>query len=143
MVLRIESLQARLLKLDDIVSILKEFGAMDRLALKGSLRDMLAAERALQLGAELIFDIGNHILSAQFGTSATDYGDIVKQLVLRGVISQALSARLAGLSGFRNLLVHGYMELDPERVLDNLVKAPQDFSDFIGEIRAWLGDRPR
>ncbi|MBI1818212.1 MAG: DUF86 domain-containing protein [Deltaproteobacteria bacterium] len=60
----------------------------------------------LQLGAEIIFDIGNHILSAYFGTSAQDYEDILPQLATRGVIPEALHQRLKGLGGFRNILVH-------------------------------------
>jgi uncharacterized protein YutE (UPF0331/DUF86 family) len=142
MVLRIESIQARLLKLDGIIPLLRELGSSDRSDLKESLRDMMAVERSLQLGAELVLDIGNHILSAQYGTHATDYQDIVKRLAQRRVISDSLRARLEGLGGFRNLLVHGYMALDPDRVLDVLLKAPRDFSDFMMEIRDWLEGRP-
>jgi uncharacterized protein YutE (UPF0331/DUF86 family) len=139
MALRIESLQARLSKLDEIVQFLREIGVGDLSVLGESLRDMLAAERALQVGAELIFDIGNHILSAQFGAHATDYQNIVNRLAQRKVISDSLCARLQGLGGFRNVLVHAYMELDQDRVLENLAKAPQDFGDFMSEIRDWLG----
>jgi uncharacterized protein YutE (UPF0331/DUF86 family) len=141
MVLRIESLHARLAKLDEIVQLLLELGAGDRSALKESLRDRMAVERGLQLGAELVFDIGNHILSAQFGAHATDYEDIVRRLAQRKVISDSLRARLEGLGGFRNVLVHGYMALDPDLVLDNLLKAPKDFRDFMTEIRDWLEEQ--
>ena len=142
MVLRRETLQARLLKLEGIVSFLRELAAADRSALKNSLRDMWAAERALQLGAEAIFDVGNHILSAFYGTSASDYRDIMTQLALRGVVSAELRDRLEGLGGFRNILVHDYLELDPERVLDNAMRAPQDFGAYIDEIRSWLDSQP-
>jgi len=37
-------------------------------------RDAWARERGLQLGAEIVLDVGNHILSAHFGVSAQDYG---------------------------------------------------------------------
>jgi uncharacterized protein YutE (UPF0331/DUF86 family) len=141
MVLRIESLHARLAKLDEIIPFLRELGAADRSDLKKSLRDMMAVERGLQLGAELIFDIGNHILSAQLGVHATDYRDIVRRMAQRKVISDSLGARLERLSGFRNVLVHGYMELDQDLVLDNLFKAPQDFTDFMIEVRDWLEEQ--
>lgn len=38
----------------------------------------------------------------------------------------------------RNILVHGYLALDPERVAHALAKAPGDFSEFAGAIRHWL-----
>jgi|SRR5215218_4627909 uncharacterized protein YutE (UPF0331/DUF86 family) len=142
MALRVESIQARLAKLDGILPVLRELGAIDRPVLRESLRDMLAAERGLQLGAELVFDIGNHILSAQYGTHATDYQDIIRRLAQRRVISDSLRSRLEGLGGFRNVLVHGYMDLDMDLVLDILLKAPRDFSDFMAEIRDWLEGRP-
>jgi uncharacterized protein YutE (UPF0331/DUF86 family) len=69
---------------------------------------------------------------------ATSYKEIVILLGRRGVISDSLAARLEKIGGFRNVLVHGYMDLDPEMVLDNLYKAPGDFSDFMTEIRNWL-----
>jgi uncharacterized protein YutE (UPF0331/DUF86 family) len=80
MVLRIESIHARLARLDEIILLLRELGAMDRATLKKSLRDMMAVERTLQIGAELILDIGNHILSAHLGVHAIDYRDIMRRL---------------------------------------------------------------
>lgn len=138
MVLRPDTVQARLLKLEEIVSFLEGYAEADRTALIGNLRDLWAAERALQVGAEAIFDVGNHILSASYGTSAVDYRDILGKLVLRGVISAELHDRLKGLGGFRNILVHDYLELDPERVVDNVFKAPKDFGAYVGAIRTWL-----
>jgi uncharacterized protein YutE (UPF0331/DUF86 family) len=57
------------------------------------------------------------------------------------VISDSLGTRLDGLSGFRNILVHDYMALNRDLVLDNLLKAPQDFTDFMTEIRDWLEEQ--
>jgi uncharacterized protein YutE (UPF0331/DUF86 family) len=50
----------------------------------------------------------------------------------------ALRDRLRGLGGFRNILVHGYLTLDANRVANVLSRAPSDFSDFIGAVRRWL-----
>jgi len=141
--LRIDSLKVRLLKLEETVSFLRQLVPTNISALKENARDMMAVERGLQLGAESIIAIGSHILSAHYGTSAADYEDIMKQLTLRGVVSAKLRDRLTGLGGFRNLLVHGYTQLDPERVLDRLMKAPRDSDDFMREIRAWLDALPQ
>ena len=97
-----------------------------------------AAERGLQLGAEIIFDIGNHILSAHFGVGAEDYEDIIVQLRACGVIDESVADRLQGLGGFRNILVHGYLRLLPDRVLEALATAPRDFARFAQAVRDWL-----
>ncbi|MFY9823834.1 MAG: DUF86 domain-containing protein [Thermoanaerobaculia bacterium] len=138
MVVRVEALETRLAKLDGVISDLEDFAAMDPAALSRSHRDMLALERSLQVGASLVFDIGSHILSAAYGVSAGEYEEIVGLLFQRGVLSAGLRGRLKGLGGFRNVLVHEYIDLDPDRVLDFLAKAPGEFDDFAHEIRDWL-----
>lgn len=138
MVLRTEVVQARLRRLEEVVSELQELGKLDRTELRGSRRNQWAVERGLQLGAEILLDVGNHVLSNRFGISPEDYGDIVEQLAMQGVLDEGLRARLRGLAGFRNILVHDYLRLDPERVLEGLIQAPRDFSDFAAAIRKWL-----
>jgi len=138
-VLRAEAIRQRLLKLEQAISRLEEIGRTDLTALRTSFRDSWAAERGLQLAAEIVLDVGNHILSAHFGESARDYEDVITRLAACGVIDDRLRARLKGLGGFRNVLVHGYLDLDPDRVADYLAKAPSDFVEFMRAIRAWLG----
>jgi uncharacterized protein YutE (UPF0331/DUF86 family) len=106
--------------------------------LRSSFRDGWVAERGLQLAAEVVLDIGNHILSAHFGVTAKDYEDIITQLAAHGVIDDHVRARLKGLGGFRNVLVHGYLRVDPERVAAHLAGAPADFSSFAAAVRTWL-----
>ena len=88
--------------------------------------------------AEILFDVGNHILSAHFGVSATDYEDIIARLGSVGVIDPAFREELKGLGGFRNVLVHGYLRIDPERVTEHLGTAPVRFSRFARAVRDWL-----
>jgi uncharacterized protein YutE (UPF0331/DUF86 family) len=128
----------RLLKLEEVISNLESMGALDANALRSNFRAAWTAERGLQLGAEAMLDIGNHILSAHFGITAKDYEDIVTQLAARGVVDDALRENLKGLGGFRNVLVHGYLRIDPVRVAEHLAKAPAHFSEFARQIRAWL-----
>jgi uncharacterized protein YutE (UPF0331/DUF86 family) len=54
------------------------------------------------------------------------------------VIEAPLREELKGLGGFRNILVHGYLELDAARVADTLAAAPGRFSRFALAVRAWL-----
>jgi uncharacterized protein YutE (UPF0331/DUF86 family) len=136
-VLRPEAVRERLLKLEEIVSRLAELARLGP-SLRQGFRDAWAVERGLQLGAEIVLDIGNHILSAHFGVSAQDYEDVVAQLGANGVIPATLRERLKGLGGFRNILVHGYLRIDADRVAEHLAVAPADFSDFAVAVRAWL-----
>lgn len=136
MVLRTDAVRARLLKLEEVISRLAEIN--HAAPTTSDFRQQWVAERGLQLGAEAVLDIGNHILSAHYGVSAQDHEDLVAQLARCGVIDQDLRERLRGLGGFRNILVHDYLRLDPERVQVFPTQAPRDFSDFAAAARVWL-----
>lgn len=138
MVLREEAVRERLLRLEEVISQLEELAALGPATIRTNVRDAWAVERGLQLGAEIVFDVGNHILSAHFGVAARDYEDIIAQLGAHRVIDAGLRNRLKGLGGFRNVLVHGYLRLDADRILDVLRRAPADFTDFALAIRTWL-----
>ncbi len=138
MVLRPDTIRERLLKLEEVISHLQEIGHVEPATLRLNFREAWLAERGLQLGAETIFDIGNHVLTAHFGLSPKDYEDILTQLAACAVIDENLRSRLKGLGGFRNILVHGYLRIDFDKVAVVLAKAPRDFSDFAGSLRHWL-----
>lgn len=137
----IDTLQVRLRRLEEVVSGLRELANLESTASSRRLRDIWAAERGLYLGADALFDIGNHILTSQYGTSSEGYQDIVEQLARQGILDSGLHQRLRGLAGFRNILVHDYLRLDPDRVLEALARAPGDFDDFARAIRRWLEGR--
>lgn len=137
MVLRTEAVRERLLRLEEVVSRLEEL-RREGVDPRGDFRQAWLAERGLQLAAEIALDIGNHVLSAHFGVSARDYEDVLAQLAASGVIDAELRERFRGLGGFRNLLVHGYLKLDPERVAQVLADAPERFSALGRAIRIWL-----
>lgn len=142
MVLRAESIRAKLLKLEEVISELKDLRRLGEETFRSSRAQMWSVERGLQLGAEILLDIGAHILSAQYGISPADYKDILEQLGQQGLLNKDLKNRLKGVAGFRNILVHDYIRLDPEKVLEALHQAPEDFSDFALAIRDWLPGRP-
>lgn len=137
MALRDNSVRIRLQRLEEVISTLEKL-RQEVVEPRTDQLGMWAVERGLQLGAEIIMDIGNHILSAHYGISPADHKDVVLQLARQGVLSQSVAARLGGLAGFRNILVHDYIRLDPEKVLEAFDRAPKDFSEFALEIRNWL-----
>jgi uncharacterized protein YutE (UPF0331/DUF86 family) len=137
-VIRTDAIRARLLRLEEVVAKLVELRALPPAEIDQDFRNAWALERGLQIGAEVLLDVGDHVLSARFGASAADYEDILGQLGRRGVIDGDLAARLRGLGGFRNILVRGYLDLDPAQVREHLSHAPEDFDAFARALRAWL-----
>lgn len=136
--LRPEAVRRRLVRLEEVISRLVELDYDP-----SDYQSAWLVERGLQLAAEILFDVGNHVLSAHFGVVADDYEDILDKLAAQGVMSEDLRAELAGLGGFRNVLVHGYLELDPGTVAASHRDAPRQFSRFRLEIEAWLASIER
>ncbi len=70
------------------------------------------AERYLHLAVECMIDIGNHVLSDCAGPVPDTYREIFAALAEQGLISSDLARRLQGWAGFRNVLVHLYLDID-------------------------------
>jgi uncharacterized protein YutE (UPF0331/DUF86 family) len=94
-------------------------------SLSGSVRDgdalvNLALERAFQIAAEAIFDIGHHVLAGRGMDVPTAYRDVLPALAQAGVIPEPVAVRLDGLAGLRNILVHDYAVVDRARLWELL-----------------------
>lgn len=138
MVLRREALDERIASLRSVVARLRKAAGRPL----DDDWDEWALERGLQIAAQAVFDIGNHVLAGAFSSRPKEYADVAPELARRGVIAEALSARLAGLAGFRNLLVHDYAAVDPARVRDLLRARLDDFTDFADAVDAWTANQP-
>lgn len=96
-----------------------------------------AIERGFHIAAEALFDAGNHILAGEFADAADEYGQIPVRLAARRVIQPGTATRLRSLAGFRNILVHDYAAIDPQRLIEGLGRL-DDFDAFAADVEAWL-----
>jgi uncharacterized protein YutE (UPF0331/DUF86 family) len=120
MMVRAEVIRKRLNKLDEYLEILNDLK-------KYSLEDFISTpeyygsvERFLQLAIETTVDIGNHIV-ADLGLGEVNwYSDIAAILEEKNFISVDLREKWIRMVGFRNILVHDYLEVDREIVYEVL-----------------------
>jgi len=96
-----------------------------------------AVQRGLQLCAQNALDVATHLLAGA-GRDAPDYASALDGLGALGVLSPALLARFRGVAGFRNILVHGYLELDLRRVHAVLNERLDDFGEYASAVRSYL-----
>jgi uncharacterized protein YutE (UPF0331/DUF86 family)/predicted nucleotidyltransferase len=97
-----------------------------------------AVQHGLLVGISLILQAAQHILTRHFGTLPDSYEASLAALRAHKVISATLYRRLRGAGGFRNVLVHEYMEVDLDRVAQYARRAPKTFRDFARELSQWL-----
>jgi uncharacterized protein YutE (UPF0331/DUF86 family) len=136
-ILRKEVVAERLDHLRSVTRRLEEISAADLEQFLSSYQLQWLAERGLQLAAQAVLDIGAHLLSGHFNVHPSDYEDVIRLLGAHRVISPELEQRLRGLGGFRNILVHGYLEIDAARVHQFLTGESGAFRDFADAIDAW------
>ena len=86
-----------------------------------------SAERFLHLAIEALIDMGSHIV-ADLGLGVVNwYSDIPSLLSEKGYISSELKNKWISMIGFRNTLVHDYIEIDRRIVYEVLQKNLEDF----------------
>ncbi|MCC6902091.1 MAG: DUF86 domain-containing protein [Polyangiaceae bacterium] len=135
--LRADVVRERLALVRRNVAELERLAALGRPAFASNLREQWAAAYGLQTAVQALLDAGAHVLSGHFKDAPRDYGEIIPQLAARGVISAELAARMAGASGFRNILVHEYGAVDYALVFDKLADLG-DLEALGGAIESWL-----
>jgi len=123
--------------LDGAVGQLRRHTGRSLEALRASPDEVWAVERGLQLCAQNVLEVATH-LAASAGKDAPDYAAAIDRLAGLGVLSAEFAARLRGIAGFRNVLVHGYLEVDLARVHEVLNERLADFGEFAARVRDYL-----
>ena len=79
-------------------------------------------ERYLQLAIECALSLGEQIISSYGFRLPSDYKDIIYVLSENKVIPKKFAEKIVGMTGFRNILVHGYTQIDRNLVYKHLHK---------------------
>lgn len=94
-------------------------------------------ERGLQLCAQNALDIATHIAAAS-GRDVGDYAAAIDALGDLGILPEDFARRFRGVAGFRNVVVHGYLELDLTVVHSLLQSGLDDFVTFAQHVHRYL-----
>jgi uncharacterized protein YutE (UPF0331/DUF86 family) len=93
---------------------------------------------SLLMVAQLVIDIAGE-LSARRGDRFEDYTEAIRNLERDPRFPPELTAALEPLPGFRNVLLHEYVALDLDRVVDALDRL-QPVEQFVEIVRRLEGD---
>jgi uncharacterized protein YutE (UPF0331/DUF86 family) len=84
----------------------------------------------LQLSVEHVTDICAHLLAGQDMAVVDDNRQLVLEAGRSQIMPYEFAQRIAGMTGFRNVLVHEYLSVDPLKVNDILHNRLDDFEEF-------------
>lgn len=131
--------RARIAKIREYVALLRK---IRRLAdERRFVKDPLIygnAERYLQLAIQAVLDISNHIVADMKLNLPADSKELFGLLATHKVLPVRLSKKLVSMAGFRNVLVHEYLEIDRRRVYRVLRDDLGDFAKFIKAVSKLL-----
>ncbi|MDZ7809427.1 MAG: DUF86 domain-containing protein [Arhodomonas sp.] len=103
--------------------------------LETDIREARFVEHTLQLAIQAALDVASHLVSTRrLGEPQTNRA-LFDALHREGVIDESLADTLHAMAGFRNILVHGYQEVDTEVVRDILQNHLDDLLDYSRQIR--------
>lgn len=132
-----ETVSRRLRELDRRLGLLRGIRGLGRAAFLADEGLQAQAERHLQLAIQSVIDVALHIVAEDAAATPEDYGSTFVILAdeLR-VLDVDLAARLRSAAGLRNLLVHGYLDIDPGQVWSHLEQL-DDLEAFASAVQAW------
>ncbi len=102
-----------------------------------SLDERWAIERGLQVCIQNCLDVATHLLAAA-GRDVPDYTAAIDRLVDVGALPGDFARTFRGVAGFRNVLVHGYLDVDSGLVHRLLNERLEDFGVFARHVEAHL-----
>jgi uncharacterized protein YutE (UPF0331/DUF86 family) len=110
----------RLDRLDRMLSVLEDVRGAGKDAYLADLDLRLKAERALQLAVQICIDIGAHLIAELGLEQPHDYRGVFAALTRADLVDGDLAERLGRAAGQRNLLVHGYADIDDAQIWASL-----------------------
>lgn len=114
--------------------------ARDRSGLRADLDRMAALKYLFVTAIEGCIDAAQHLCASENWGRPRTNAEAVLELGRRGVIEPELAQTIARAVGFRNVLVHGYVDVDDERVVAALDRV-DELAAYVSRLAAWVADQ--
>jgi len=121
----------KLSSLEETLEKLKKYQAMSKDEYFADERNELSVERLLQTGLETVVDIARYLIIENKLQKPGEKNSEFEILANSGIVSGELAVKLTKAKSFRNVLVHDYLDVDPEIVYENLQNNLGDIEQFV------------
>ena len=138
MVVKTRAILERLQALDGYIRLLQPYRERDIRRLTEDQIQYHGVLRCLQLAAQAVMDVSTHLQVELEWERVADYKEAILSLGKHGVLPTEFAERISGLAGFRNILVHEYLTVDPLKVHQALQDGLKDLKAFIVYITDFM-----
>ena len=104
-------------------------------AIRTDIREQRFVEHTLQIAIQSALDVASHIVSDERLGEPETNRHLFDLLVRGGKLPEGLASSLRDMAGFRNILVHGYQEIDLGIVEDVVQHHLDDLLAFVSAVR--------
>jgi len=109
-------------------------------AIQSDLREERFVEHTLQIAVQAALDVASHIVSDERLGEPRTNRELFDLLARNGWVTDEQAGVLGNMTGVRNILVHGYGDVDTSIVRDVLENHLDDLLGFVREMRSKLPD---
>jgi uncharacterized protein YutE (UPF0331/DUF86 family)/predicted nucleotidyltransferase len=129
-----ECVRKKLAQIETYVADLRRLARPEDLG--RDVREERFVKHTLQLAIQAALDVASHIVSDERLGEPQTNRELFALLERRGYLTPALAATLGNMAGFRNILVHGYDDVDLSVVKDVVTHHLGDLIAFADAVRA-------
>jgi uncharacterized protein YutE (UPF0331/DUF86 family) len=138
MVVKTRAILERLHALDEYIRLLEPYREWDVRRLTEDRIIYGGVLHYLQLAAQVVMDVSARLQVELELSRVMDYREAVLSLGKHGVLPEEFVEQISGLTGFRNILVHEYLTVDPLEVRGVLQSGIEDLKMFIVYITDFM-----
>ena len=131
-------IEARLRRIIESVARVRAKRPLSYEELVGDSDKYLATERDLQVAIEAAIDVGSDLLAKHSFRAAGGYREVFRLMGDAGILPRDFAARIAPMGGFRNVLVHVYLEVDSRKVYQIIQHDVDDLETFAQLVSAYI-----
>jgi uncharacterized protein YutE (UPF0331/DUF86 family) len=135
-------IRRHLFALDQALQILRRHQGRSVDVLRADREERWVVERGLQLCIQNALDIATHI-AASAGRDVPDYATAIDQLAELDVLPGEFAMTFRAVAGFRNVIIHDYLDVDPMIVHRLLNERLEDFAEFARMVGQYLDGRAK
>lgn len=132
----VELIHKKLAIIEDQITRLRSSARLD--AIDRDVRERYFVEHSLQIAIQAALDVALHVVSERRLGEPAAYASTFDLLAGDGWLRDEQRAQLKAMAGFRNVLVHGYAEVDLEVVRRIARDRLGELAEFVAAIRARL-----
>ena len=121
-----ETINERLQEMKENLVLLEELKSISFDKFRDEPKNFKSAERCLQISIQCILDICHHLIVDNNWTRPRDNKHALEIIAAQKIIPRNFAKRIEPMVGLRNILVHEYIKVDPQKIYRHL----QELDDF-------------